>query len=208
VAKTQAKQIGQKKLSQKKASTKNSYVLGTGNLENPELAEDAPLADIRASSTGKYQRPLTELAEVQTSEALLEKKYIAKGMESPSKLREETERMEKEFDKIMQDLERKKATKDMGWYQEQLDADYASMRKNLEGSTTGSLVRKKAQNLRDQQAEIAFRTQVAIAEAMRKGSSKELEKGRFKLDKTYERLAEQNPLDFIEAVLANHPQEN
>lgn len=41
---------------------------------------------------------------------------------------------------------------------------------------------------------------------MRKGSSKEMEKNKFKLDKTYERLAEENPLEFIDAVLANHPQ--
>lgn len=137
------------------SGAKNSSVAGRGALENPELAEEAPLADIRASSTGRYQRPLTELAEVQTSEALLEKKLAAKGMTSPSKLREETERMEKEFDQIMRDLEQKKATKNMAWYQNQLDADYASMRKNLEGSTTGSLVRKKGQNLRDQRAEVA-----------------------------------------------------
>lgn len=77
----------------------------------------------------------------------------------------------------------------MDWYHEQLNADYASMRKNLEGSTTGSLVRKKGQNLRDQRAE-QYKTQLAVVEAMKKGSSKDLEKGKFKLDKTYERLAE------------------
>jgi len=94
----------------------------------------------------------------------------------------------------------------MDWYENQLDNDYASMRKNLDGSTTGSLVRKKGQNLRDQHAERAHKTQLALAEARKKGSSKDLQKGRFKLDKAYERLAEQNPLEFIDAVLANHPQ--
>ncbi len=81
------------------------------------------------------------------------------------------------------------------------------MRKNLDGSTTGSLVRKKEQNLRDQRADVAFKTQVAIAEMMRKGAGGELQKGKFTLDRTYTKLAEEKPLDFIEAVLAQHPQD-
>ena len=70
-------------------------------------------------------------------------------MDVPAKLREETERMEKEFSQVMNDLHQMKSTKNTDWYAEQLHADYASMRKNLEGSTTGSLVRKKGQNLKD-----------------------------------------------------------
>ena len=80
------------------------------------------------------------------------------------------------------------------------------MRKNLDGSTTGSLVRKKGQNLRDQRADAGFKAQQAIAE-MQGGSPNALKRG-WTHTKKYENLAEKNPLDFIEAVLANHPQEN
>ena len=41
-----------------------------------------------------------------------------------------------------------------------------------------------------------------------KKAAKELQKDKFTLNKTYEKLAEKNPLDFIDAVLANHPQNN
>ncbi len=115
--------------------------------------------------------------------------------------------MEKEFNEIMNDLEQKRSTKNMEWYEAQLTADYSSMRKNLEGSTTGSLVRKKGQNLRDQQAEAVLKAQQLVAE-MGGASPNSLKRG-FTLDKTYEKLAEKKPLDFIDAVLANHPtQEN
>lgn len=77
------------------------------------------------------------------------------------------------------------------------------MRKNLDGSTTGSLVRKKGQNLRDQRAEAGLRAQQTIAE-MQGSPSHSLKRG-FTLDKTYEKLAEKKPLDFIEAVLASQP---
>lgn len=57
VAKTQAKPA-KKKLGAKIASSKNLYITGKGNLENPELAEEPPV-DIRLNSASKYERPLT-----------------------------------------------------------------------------------------------------------------------------------------------------
>lgn len=57
--------------------------------------------------------------------------------------------MEKEFYDIMNDLEQRRTNKNMDWYTDQLNADYAHMRKNLQDSTTESLVKKKGQNLID-----------------------------------------------------------
>ena len=51
--------------------------------------------------------------------------------------------MEKEFYDIMNDLEQRRTKKNYDWYHQQLDADYADMRKNQEESTTKSLVNKK-----------------------------------------------------------------
>lgn len=171
--------------------------------ENPELADEAEVANI-SLGTG----PVAGLGEVQTSQELLAKKYTERGQKRPTQLKEEAELMEKEFNAIMQDLEQKRSTKNMDWYAEQLNNDYASMRKNLEGSTTGSLVRKKGQNLRDQRAEAGYRAQQTIAEIQ--GSPAPHSPTRaFTLDKRYENLAEKKPLDFIEAVLASQPaQEN
>jgi len=83
VAKTQAKP---KKLSQKNASTRN---LPRGILENPELAEDSPVANIRVNSASKPERPVAQ---------------VAPTHERVQKMREETERMEKEFKAIEGDL--------------------------------------------------------------------------------------------------------
>ena len=57
----------------------------------------------------------------------------------------------------MGDLEKTRKTKDNSWYQQQLDADYAHMRKNIPVSTTASLVTKKHQNLLDQRQEKNYR---------------------------------------------------
>ena len=86
VAKTQAKPVKHKKLSQKNASTKN---LARGILENPELAEDSPVANIRVNSASKPERPVPQMAPTH---------------ERVQKMREETERMEKEFKAIEGDL--------------------------------------------------------------------------------------------------------
>lgn len=83
------------------------------NLENPELADEAEVANI---NIGSSSRPVTELADVQTSQELLAKKYTERGQKRPSQLREETELMEKEFNEIMNDLEQKRSTKNMDWY--------------------------------------------------------------------------------------------
>lgn len=166
-----------KKLKSKKASVKNTYYYGKSGPENPEQADETEVANIQvAAGITEPPRAATELGEVQSSQALLQKKYTERGLEPGSKLKEETERMEKEFNDIMNDLEQKRTVKNYDWYERQLNEDYASMRKNLEGSTTGSLVRKKGQNLRDQRAEVTFKTQLAIAEMTQKGSSKEMTK--------------------------------
>lgn len=81
------------------------------------------------------------------------------------------------------------------------------MRKNLPGSTTQSLVRKKGQNLKDQQLAVSGKVQEAIAAMMSKATKKGKNKP-FVVDRYYEDLAERNPLDYIEAVLRNHPQNN
>jgi len=45
--------------------------------------------------------------------------------------------------------------KNLDWYHGVLADEYAGMRKNLPGSTTQSLVRKKGQNLKDQQLAVS-----------------------------------------------------
>lgn len=116
--------------------------------------------------------------------------------------------MDKEFSQVMSDLHHLKSTKNSDWYAEQLNSDYAQMRKNLDGSTTGSLVRKKGQNLKDQKAEVINQIKMRQAEMMKNGGGGNIHRERFTLNKSYEKLAEKNPLDFIDAVLANHPQNN
>jgi len=95
--------------------------------------------------------------------------------------------------------------KNLDWYHGVLADEYAGMRKNLPGSTTQSLVRKKGQNLKDQQLAVSAKVQDAIAAMMIKANKKGKSQP-FVVDQYYEELAESNPLDYIEAVLRNHPQ--
>ena len=53
-----------------------------------------------------------------------------------------------------------------------------------------------------------LKSELAILEMMKRGSSMEHHKvkNQYRHDKNNELLAEKNPLDFIDAVLTNHPQ--
>lgn len=85
-AKTKAKKAASKPRKERKSSATNFM----NNLENPEMAEDPRTANIRVEP---YVRPATELAEVPSSQAALERKYQERGLLPPSKLMEENERM-------------------------------------------------------------------------------------------------------------------
>ena len=112
------------------------------------------------------------LEEVEANQKSIENKYYSKGnVASGQRLREESQKMEIEFNSIMNDLERRRNNKNNDWYKEQLDADYAHMRKNLPGSTTQSLVTKKSQNLVDQREEKTYKAGLAYAESLQPGAS-------------------------------------
>ena len=121
---------------------------------------------------------------------------------------EESQKMEMEFNSIMNELEQRRTNKNTDWYQQQLHSDYAQMRKNLPASTTQSLVTKKSQNLVDQRDEKHYQAELAYAESLRVGGSQPLMKKHLKMDQKMAKLAQRNPLDFIDAVLAHHPTNN
>ena len=93
------------------------------------------LRQILPDKMGWRRQPCTSLAEIFTYYDI-HKKYHQRGLSSGQKLRDETEKMEKEFYNIMNDLEQRRNNKNMDWYHEQLNNDYSNMRKNHTESTT------------------------------------------------------------------------
>ena len=79
--------------------------------------------------------------EIQTTQSLLEKKNRSrgKGPNSSMDLKNATERMEKEFYDIMNELEMKRSMKNNDWYSEQVSEQYANSRKNQQMSITGKM---------------------------------------------------------------------
>jgi len=51
---------------------------------------------------------------------------------------------------------------------------------------------------------LKHKTAIAIQEHMRAGSAKYLEKNKIKMDQKLLKMAEKNPLDFIETILAHN----
>ena len=158
-------------------------------LENPELAEDPEVVNISVGkkSMSKLERPAAKSFMKQDAH------------ERVLKMREETERMEKEFLEVEGALQILKEKKDEAWYDDQLQQDY--------GNLSNHQMITRMTNIK---SEIAYRTQEGIVQAMRDAMgvfpSKDMKRDKFVLDKKNQRLAEKDPLQFIEAVLASHPQ--
>ena len=95
--------------------------------ENPEQVEEPQVTypDFSSENYAKYMRPATDLGVALTYQHILKKKYPERSLDQPTKLREETERMEEEFNKIMYDLDTMKSVKNIDWYQNQLFDDYS-----------------------------------------------------------------------------------
>ena len=75
-------------------------------LENPELSSDLPIVNIDVNKNMLAPPVFDALQQVNLSQELLNNnKYQRKGAASGQKLKEETEKMEKEFNDIMNDLE-------------------------------------------------------------------------------------------------------
>ena len=74
-------------------------------LENPELSSDLPIVNIDVNKNMLAPPVFDTLQQVKISQELVNNKYQRKGAASGQKLKEETEKMEKEFNDIMNDLE-------------------------------------------------------------------------------------------------------
>ena len=74
-------------------------------LENPELSSDLPIVNIDVNENMLAPPVFDALQQVKISQELVNNKYQRKGAASGQKLKEETEKMEKEFNDIMNDLE-------------------------------------------------------------------------------------------------------
>jgi len=74
-------------------------------LENPELSSDLPIVNIDVNKNMLAPPVFDALQQVKISQELVNNKYQRKGAASGQKLKEETEKMEKEFNDIMNDLE-------------------------------------------------------------------------------------------------------